>query len=136
MRSEIHEVPPSQIFGPEIGLSLWVGKRSGKIGGMKLTEKAKLVLRAFADAPDGSIGARAVADLLGMRGGLSRNYAAGGYMGRLAAEGWLWRNHEYYRGARGRDCYAGARYRITQKGLDALKTGKCSSEHKAESLCN
>jgi hypothetical protein len=96
---------------------------------MKLTPKARLVLEAFAKARDGSIGARAVAEVLGFsRRGPGRSYAAGGYMARLFWEGWLGRRSVYYTGARGHECFCGVRYWITEKGrkilLDSPKPGK------------
>jgi hypothetical protein len=89
---------------------------------MTLTPNARRVLQAFADSSGGSIGARAVAQVLGFRShGTGRNYAAGGYMARLYWEGWLSRHSETYIGARGRTCYSGMRYWITAKGRAALK---------------
>jgi hypothetical protein len=87
---------------------------------MKLTPKARLVLEAFAKARDGSIGARAVAEVLNFRGTRGRYYAAGGYMAKLYWEGWLGRRSDYYTGARGHECFCGVRYWITEKGRKIL----------------
>jgi len=83
---------------------------------MKLTPLARRVLEA-ASKRDG-IGAREVARVLGFGNKYMR---AGQYAARLQDEGWLFREMQWYRGARGGDCYSHTLYFITRKGRDAIK---------------
>jgi hypothetical protein len=82
---------------------------------MSLTPLARKVLEAAAGR-DG-VGARDVAQILGY----GRKYMrAGQYAGRLRREGWLTSEMQWYRGARGHDCYSHTLYFITKKGRDAI----------------
>jgi len=84
-----------------------------------MTAKQQAVLEAFAAARDYSIGAHAVSHVLWPEK-RSRPLRAGQYMGKLARKGWLVRHHDFYFGARGHECYAGASYFLTIKGREAL----------------
>lgn len=90
---------------------------------MKLTATARKVLVAISTLPSGS-GANFIAKAAGIFCGKTTSIRGGQYAGKLIRAGWLHREDEWYRGARGHDIWMGVRYTLTDKGRVAIKASR------------